>query len=257
MVCGTPEPTPAFASAGGTGPVGLDAEFVFARPWDPQECTRWPLPRKWTQFQANAGAGWSHPMGISLTYPNPVPSPTHTYEYGIRVSSTHHTIAFRLLDKATLDRHRHAAHQPEACHRVGLRRLALPCVRATLGTRMRDGGRTIEPGPPRPDTQRVAAPADTFVASPSDAAAATPLERQSVGVGGSPRYPWRFPPSPWSVGSCCANQWSPTDSNRPDRARRHLHRRQRRATATSASGVERRARNASHGRAQPAQRAPL
>ncbi len=28
MICGTPEAAPQFASAGGTGPVGMDAEFV-------------------------------------------------------------------------------------------------------------------------------------------------------------------------------------------------------------------------------------
>ena len=103
MVCGTPEPAPAFSSAGGSGPVGLDAEFVFARPWDPQECARWPLPRKWWQFQVNAGSGWAHPAAINLTYPNPTPNPSHTYEYAISVTKPSRNVAFRLRDKATSD----------------------------------------------------------------------------------------------------------------------------------------------------------
>ncbi len=102
MICGTLESAPLFASGGGTGPVGMDPEFVFGRPWDPTECAKYPLPKKWTGFQTNTGlVGWSHPSALNLSYPAR-PTPTHTYEYALKVRRPRH-IAFRFRDNDTQD----------------------------------------------------------------------------------------------------------------------------------------------------------
>ena len=103
IVCGTPEAAPEFSSAGGTGGVGLDAEFVFSRPWSPRECARWPLPRRSRNFQMNTGRGWQHPTALNLTWPDPAPTAGHVYEYPIRETSWPQRVQFRLLDWDTRD----------------------------------------------------------------------------------------------------------------------------------------------------------
>jgi hypothetical protein len=100
ILCGTPEGAPQFGSAGGSGKVGFDSEFVISRPWLPAPCATAKLPVKWANFQMNAGHGvWAHPavLGSPTT-----PSPTHTYEYALPASGGHH-VAFRLFDIDTRD----------------------------------------------------------------------------------------------------------------------------------------------------------
>lgn len=100
MLCGTPEAAPAFESAGGTGEVGFDAEFVFARPWLPKRCNRAKLPVQWTNFQMNNGTGWMHPSVLNLSNPD-LPNPNHTYEYAAIGYKKH--LKFRLFDLDTRD----------------------------------------------------------------------------------------------------------------------------------------------------------
>jgi hypothetical protein len=102
IVCGTPEPAPQLASAGGAGQVGFDSEFVFARPWLPELCAQAKLPVKWINFQMNdATSGWTHPSALGLASP-PAPSPSHTYEYALPAPGKHH-VSFRLFDVNTRD----------------------------------------------------------------------------------------------------------------------------------------------------------
>jgi hypothetical protein len=104
IVCGTPEPEPEFASAGGSGPVGLDAEFIFSRPWTPRKCAADKLPAKWSNFQMYTGLGstWTHPTALNLSTPA-APNPSHTYEYPIKETSGYHHVSFRLADIDTRD----------------------------------------------------------------------------------------------------------------------------------------------------------
>lgn len=100
MVCGAPDPATEFGgSRGGNGPVGFDAEFIFARPSRRRMCSRYPLPRHWSAFQVNAGTGWQHP-GIVGTYPI-APSASHTYTYAIVGHGRR--VQFRLYDVYTRD----------------------------------------------------------------------------------------------------------------------------------------------------------
>jgi len=102
IVCGTPEAAPQFGSAGGSGPVGFDAEFIFSRPWQAEPCAHAHLPAKWQNFQMNDGVtGWMHPAVLNIGYPA-VPNPTHTYEFALRGHKGRH-VSFRLLDIYTRD----------------------------------------------------------------------------------------------------------------------------------------------------------
>ena len=95
-----PEAAPEFGSAGGSGKVGFDSEFILSRPWLPAPCANAKLPMKWINFQVNSGSGvWSHPVALGAPT---VPSPTHTYEYALPVGGGHHA-AFRLYDIDTRD----------------------------------------------------------------------------------------------------------------------------------------------------------
>ena len=98
IVCGKPEPSTQLpGSAGGNGPVGFDAEFIFARPSKVKKCSRYPLPVHWAAFQADSGDGWGHPsiLGSWLT----APSANHTYSYAILGNGT--PVSFRLHDVYT------------------------------------------------------------------------------------------------------------------------------------------------------------
>lgn len=98
ILCGTPEAAPQFGSAGGSGKVGFDSEYIFSRPWLPEPCAKAKLPVKWTNFQMNPGTGvWAHPVALVPTL-----SPTHTYEYAISSKKNHH-VSFRLYDINTRD----------------------------------------------------------------------------------------------------------------------------------------------------------
>jgi hypothetical protein len=100
ILCGTPEAAPQFGSAGGSGKVGFDAEFVISRPWLPAPCATAKLPVKWLNFQMNAGGGtWAHP--VALGDPT-VPTPTHTYDYALSAPGGHYA-SFRLFDIDTRD----------------------------------------------------------------------------------------------------------------------------------------------------------
>jgi hypothetical protein len=102
ILCGTPEAAPQFSSAGGSGKVGFDAEFIFSRPWLPAPCANAKLPVHWTNFQMNVGNGvWAHPVALNVGTP-PAPNPSHTYEYAIASKKGHH-VAFRLYDINTRD----------------------------------------------------------------------------------------------------------------------------------------------------------
>jgi hypothetical protein len=101
ILCGTPENEPQYPSAGGSGKVGFDAEFILSRPWLPEPCAQAKLPVKWVNFQMNNGSGvWVHPNVLNVT--TPVPNPTHSYEYAL-VGYHHHHVAFRLDDIYTRD----------------------------------------------------------------------------------------------------------------------------------------------------------
>jgi hypothetical protein len=102
IVCGTPEAAPQFGSAGGSGKVGFDSEFVFSRPWLPEPCAAAKLPVKWINFQMNPGGGvWTHPAVLNVGSPA-APNPSHTYEYAVQGEKGHH-VAFRLHDIYTRD----------------------------------------------------------------------------------------------------------------------------------------------------------
>jgi hypothetical protein len=100
IMCGAAQPAPMFSSAGGSGPVGNDAEFIFAQPLGGLSCARTKLPRSYTNFQANLGHGWNHPNAVSrqrLVRPNR----SHTYEFAL--TGTGRPVSFRLIDPDTQD----------------------------------------------------------------------------------------------------------------------------------------------------------
>jgi hypothetical protein len=100
IVCGTPEAEPQNQSAGGSGPVGFDAEFIFSRPWTPEACAQANLPVRWINFQMKDAGPWAHPEALNLAEPA-APNPSHTYEYA--VVGQKRRVAFRLFDIRTRD----------------------------------------------------------------------------------------------------------------------------------------------------------
>jgi hypothetical protein len=76
------------------GDLGIDAEFVFARPWT-APCPR-KLPVHWDNFElsANNGVTYAHPM--PLNGPFSVPTPGHVYSYALPGVSKY--ALFRLRD---------------------------------------------------------------------------------------------------------------------------------------------------------------
>ena len=100
VLCGAPERAPMFGSAGGSGRVGTDAEFIFALPLVGRSCANARLPRPYANFQANLGRGWEHPSllsGRALVRP----SRSHTYEFAL--SGAGQPVSFRLIDTDTRD----------------------------------------------------------------------------------------------------------------------------------------------------------
>jgi hypothetical protein len=100
VMCGAPEKAPMFSSAGGSGRVGTDAEFIFALPLVGPSCANAMLPRPYANFQANLGQGWEHPSllsGQALVKP----SRSHTYEFAL--SGADRPVSFRLIDTDTRD----------------------------------------------------------------------------------------------------------------------------------------------------------
>lgn len=99
-MCGTPEAGPQYGgSRGGTGPVGFDAEFVFARPWTVKKCAEAQLPLHWINFQVNSGFGWSHPNLIGSLPPRR--PPTTRTGTASSVVGDHKYAQFRLFDLLT------------------------------------------------------------------------------------------------------------------------------------------------------------
>lgn len=95
VLCGTPESAPEYSgSAGGTGPVGFDAEFVFARPWVSGRCARAHLPVRWGNFEMANATHWRHPT-ILGDLPS-APSAGHTYYFA--VVGENRPVKFRLAD---------------------------------------------------------------------------------------------------------------------------------------------------------------
>ncbi len=100
VMCGTLQRAPLFGSAGGSGRVGNDAEFIFALPLVGNTCVNTRLPRSYTNFQANAGQGWEHPSVLGRDMPVR-PSPSHTYEFAL--TGVGKPVSFRVLDPDTRD----------------------------------------------------------------------------------------------------------------------------------------------------------
>jgi hypothetical protein len=100
-LCGTPEASPEFGSAGGSGQVGFDSEFIFARPWTSDACAEANLPVQWVNFQMKTGdgGGWQHP---SMLVEPLAPSADHSYEYAV-VGQKGKRVGFRLFDIRTRD----------------------------------------------------------------------------------------------------------------------------------------------------------
>jgi hypothetical protein len=65
--CGRPQRAPLFGSAGGSGPVSNDAEFISAQPIATGGCKALKLPVQYPNFQVNDGFGWGHPPLLSRT----------------------------------------------------------------------------------------------------------------------------------------------------------------------------------------------
>ena len=81
VVCGKPETHPMFTLPGQpTGPVGFDAETMFALPTTPEHCDRLDLPRPWKNFQMAVGRRFTH-RGSGR---RDKPKRTHRYSYHIR-----------------------------------------------------------------------------------------------------------------------------------------------------------------------------
>ncbi len=98
VVCGTPEPRPMFVLAGQpAGPVGFDAETMFALPTGPAHCERLELPRPWKNFQMAAGRRFTHPGSGTRTTPHRA----HRYKY--RVRGLGRPLRFRLVDSEATD----------------------------------------------------------------------------------------------------------------------------------------------------------
>lgn len=96
-VCGEPEPSPEIVLDGKTGPVGADAEVVFARVVHGPQCRAKSLPSHWNNFMVSTGA-----TGSSFHHPDPfggpfhTPAAGHTYRYPFRGAGR--VVSFRLTD---------------------------------------------------------------------------------------------------------------------------------------------------------------
>jgi hypothetical protein len=85
-VCGDP-------LAGPEGPLGADAEFLFARPWT-APCPE-ALPVHWNNFELSTGSsGYDHPLPIG----GPLKAPTAGHEYAYALVGDGGPATFRLRD---------------------------------------------------------------------------------------------------------------------------------------------------------------
>ena len=99
-MCGAPQRAPMFSSAGGSGQVGNDAEFIFALPVVGRSCATTKLPRPYANFQANLGQGWKHPNLLSR---QPLVKPNRSHTYAFALTGTGRLVSFRLIDTDTRD----------------------------------------------------------------------------------------------------------------------------------------------------------
>lgn len=93
MICGDPLSSSA-------GPVGMDAQFLIARPWKTADCRRHHMPMTWSVFQTNDGDRyqWTHPRSYVWTSQ---PTGDHTYSYVL--FGRGRPVGFRLVDEYTKD----------------------------------------------------------------------------------------------------------------------------------------------------------
>jgi hypothetical protein len=95
VLCGKPELGAMFRSGGtANGPVGVDPEFVLARPWTRSQCSR--VPGHWSNFQIRTSRYFFHPEprgGIGAAARS-----DHTYTYTI--IGRGRAVSFRLVDRA-------------------------------------------------------------------------------------------------------------------------------------------------------------
>jgi hypothetical protein len=100
IMCGVPQRAPMFSSAGGSGPIGNDAEFIFALPLVGRSCAGQKLPRPYTNFQANLGHGWNHPSVLSRQR---LVKPSRSHTYAFALTGAGRPVSFRLIDPDTRD----------------------------------------------------------------------------------------------------------------------------------------------------------
>ena len=97
-VCGKPESAPMFTLPGQpTGPVGFDAETMFALPTTPEHCDRLDLPRPWKNFQMAAGKRFTHPGSGQRS------KPKRSHRYSYRVRGLGRPLRLRLVDSEASD----------------------------------------------------------------------------------------------------------------------------------------------------------
>ena len=97
-VCGKPESAPMFVLPGQpTGPVGFDAETMFALPTTPEHCDRLNLPRPWKNFQMTAGRRFTHPGSGQRS------KPKRSHRYSYRVRGRGLPLRLRLVDSEASD----------------------------------------------------------------------------------------------------------------------------------------------------------
>lgn len=100
VVCGTPEASPLFNSAGAqTGKVGVDPEVMFAQVMRARLCNDDPTPRTTRLFQVRPKNIWRHPTPLDGRHS--IARPDHTYSYAIRGRGTR--ARFREIDRPTSD----------------------------------------------------------------------------------------------------------------------------------------------------------
>lgn len=99
-ICGTPAAAPLFKSLGygssSQGRVGLDPEFIFARPWVAVSCNRRPWPIHWANFEASStssNSGYSHPTTLG-----PVTAATSDHSYSYPFVGHNSRLYFRLKE---------------------------------------------------------------------------------------------------------------------------------------------------------------
>jgi hypothetical protein len=98
--CGKPQKAPLFSSAGGSGPVSNDAEFIFAQPIATGACHALKLPHVYPNFQVNNGFGWGHPKLLS---PKRLRRPTANHTYSFAIVGQGRRLGLELVDPDTRD----------------------------------------------------------------------------------------------------------------------------------------------------------